>query len=223
MRTIGIDGLFNARATSARMPWLIRTGAPESVSAEGIATLHALGVSVIIDLRESSETGASDHGIPVRSVRIYGATPPQTGRLEDVYEALLRERGHALATAVGLIADADGAALVHCTAGKDRTGLVVALARLAAGDATEQVVADYVLSEPDVRSVREPHALAVARDLPAAERDETLRLHLASPREAIEHALGVIDEFGGADAYLTRNGLRDEQLAALRRKHEETT
>lgn len=223
MRTIGIDGLFNARATSVRMPWLVRTGAPESVSAEGITTLHALGVSVIIDLREPSETGASDHGIPVRSVRIYGAEPPQTGRLEDVYEALLRERGRALASAVGLIADADGAALVHCTAGKDRTGLVVALARLAAGDSAEHVVADYVVSEPDVRSVREPHALSVARDLPAAERDETLRLHLASPREAIEHALHVIDEFGGADAYLTRNGLQDDQLAALRRKHEEAT
>ena len=149
---------------------------------------------------------------------IYGAEPPQTGRLEDIYETLLRERGVALAAAVGLIADADGAALVHCTAGKDRTGLVVALARLAAGDSAEQVVADYVLSEPDVRPVREPHAQAVARELPVAERDETLRLHLASPREAIEHALAVIDELGGAAAYLAGNGLSDAQLRELRRK-----
>jgi len=220
MRTIGIDGLFNARATSASEPWLIRTGAPEALSAEGVSTLRALGVSVIVDLREPSEIGVAEHGIPVRSVGIYGAEPPQTGRLEDVYETLLRERGAALATAVGLIADAEGAALVHCTAGKDRTGLVVALARLAAGDSAEQVVADYVLSEPDVRPVREPHAQAVARDLPAAERDETLRLHLASPREAIEHALAVIDELGGAVAYLSRNGLTDAQRDALRRKRE---
>lgn len=220
MRTIGIDGLFNARATSASAPWLIRTGAPETLSAEGVSTLRALGVSVIIDLREPSEIGVAGHGIPVRSVGIYGVEPPQTGRLEDVYETLLRERGVALATAVGIIADAEGAALVHCTAGKDRTGLVVALARLAAGESTEQVVADYVLSEPDVRSVREPHALAVVSELPAAERDETLRLHLASPREAIEHALDVIEELGGAVAYLTRNGLTDAQCHELRRKRE---
>ncbi|MCS3844665.1 tyrosine-protein phosphatase [Microbacterium sp. AK031] len=220
MRTIGIDGLFNARATSESAPWLIRTGAPEALSAEGASTLRALGVSVIIDLREPSEIGASEHGIQVRSVGIYGAPPPQTGRLEDVYETLLRERGGALATAVGIIADAEGAALVHCTAGKDRTGLVVALARLAAGDSAEQVVADYVLSEPDVRPVRELHALALARELPATERDETLRLHLASPREAIEHALAVIDELGGAVAYLTRNGLSEAQRDKLRRKRE---
>lgn len=222
MRTIGIDGLFNARATSTRMPWLIRTGAPESVSAEGIATLHELGVSVIIDLREPSELGAADHGIPVRSVSVYGTEPPQTGRLEEIYEGLLRERGQELATAVGLIADARGAALVHCTAGKDRTGLVVALARLAAGEETDRVVSDYTLSEPDVRPVREQHALALAGALPAAKRAETMRLHLESPREAIEHALDVIDQLGGAEVYLTRNGLSEQQLAALRRKHEAT-
>lgn len=220
MRTIGIDGLFNTRATSASAPWLIRTGAPDLLSAEGVSALRALGVSVIVDLREPSEIGVAEHGIPVRSVGIYGAKPPQTGRLEDVYETLLRERGGALATAVGFIADADGAALVHCTAGKDRTGLVVALARLAAGDSAEQVVEDYVLSEPDVRPIREQHALALARELPAAQRDETLRLHLASPREAIEHALAVIDELGGAARYLAENGLTDVQYHALRRKRE---
>lgn len=221
MHTIGIDGLFNVRATSSDLPWLIRTGAPGAVGEAGIATLQRLGVSVVIDLREPSEAGAVDHGIPVRSVRIYGAEPPATGRLEDIYEALLRERGPALATAVGLIADAEGAALVHCTAGKDRTGLVVALARLAAGESAAQVIDDYVLSEPDVRPVREQHAAAIARSLPVEHRDETLRLHLASPREAIEHALSVIEELGGAAQYLTRHGLTSQQLKALRRKHEE--
>lgn len=220
MQAVGIEGLFNTRATSEKAPWLIRTGAPEGISAEGVSTLHALGVSVIIDLREPSESGASDHGIPVRSVPLYGTEPPQAGRLEDVYEALLRERGEALAAAVAVIADAGGAAVVHCTAGKDRTGLVVALARRAAGATAEQVIADYERSAPDVRVVREPHALAMAGTMSAEQRDETLRLHLESPREAIVHALDVIDEFGGAAAYLLRHGLRPEQLAALRTKQE---
>jgi len=222
MRVIGIDGLFNARATSARRPWLIRTGAPENISAEGIAALRTLGVSVVVDLREPSETGTASHGFPVRSVGIYGTQPPQTGRLEEIYEELLRERGNALARAVGLVADAEGAALVHCTAGKDRTGLVVTLARLAAGESRDRVISDYVLSAADVRVVREEHALAMARALPAEERAETMRLHLESPREAIEHALTVIDQLGGSEEYLLRKGLREQQLAALRRKHEAT-
>ncbi|MFP3381581.1 tyrosine-protein phosphatase, partial [Bacillus sp. SIMBA_069] len=52
--------------------------------------------------------------------------------------------GTQLATAVRLIADSgEDPVLVHCTAGKDRTGLVVALALLAAGVDREDVVADY--------------------------------------------------------------------------------
>lgn len=222
MRAIGIEGVFNARATSARMPWLIRTGAPENISAGGIAALRSLGVSVIVDLREPSEIAVAAHGFPVRSVGVYGTEPPQIGRLEVIYEKLLRERGNALARSVGLIADAEGAALVHCTAGKDRTGLVVALARLAAGETREQVVSDYVLSAPEVRAAREEHALAMANALPTEERAETMRLHLESPREAIDHALTVIDQLGGSEEYLLREGLREQQLAALRRKHEAT-
>lgn len=220
MRAIGIDGLFNVRAMGMSAPWLIRSGAPDAISEAGIAALREFGVSVIVDLREPSETRTTAHGIPVRSVAVYGTQPPQSGRLEDVYEGLIRERGRALARAVGAVADAEGAALVHCTAGKDRTGLVAALARMAAGESREAVISDYVLSAPDVRAVREDVAFALTRGLPADERAEAMRLHLESPREAIEHALAVIDQLGGAEAYLLRCGLREGQLAALRRKHE---
>ncbi|WP_082406554.1 tyrosine-protein phosphatase [Microbacterium sp. No. 7] len=226
MRTIGIDGLFNARATEGAAPWLVRTGAPGDVGPDGAAALRALGVTVVVDLREPSESGAAsgtasgtaDHGIPVRSVHLYGTEPPRIGRLEDIYEGLLRERCAALAEAVVAVADAEGAALVHCTAGKDRTGLVVALARLAAGAAREEVVADYERSGDDVRPVRAPHALAASAGLDGAERAETLRLHLESPREAIVHALAVVDELGGVVAYLRRHGLDDARLARLRQK-----
>ena len=52
------------------------------------------------------------------------------------------------------------------------------------------------------------------------DRADILRLHLDSPREAIAHALAVIDEWGGAAEYLKAHGLRDPQLAALRAKRE---
>lgn len=219
MQTIAIDGLFNARATHAQTPWLVRSGATDAVSREGAAALRALGVTVVVDLREPTEVPASDHGIPIRSVRIYAGEPPVSGRLEEIYETLLRTRGEALTAAVAEVADAEGAALVHCTAGKDRTGLVVALATQAAGDTAEQILDDYVRSEADVRSVREPFALAIVGGMPAEDRAETLRLHLESPREAMEHALAVIDEHGGAAEYLTRHGLHPDQLRTLRRKN----
>ena len=218
MRTIEIDGLFNVRSSSAAAPWLVRSGAPEALTDSGADALRRLGVTMIIDLREGDEAGVSTHGIQVVSVPLYGETAPATGHLEDVYESLLRDRGTALAAAVGAVADADGAVLVHCTAGKDRTGLVVALARLAAGHDASDVIDDYVLSGATVRPIREPHALAIAEGQPATLRAQTLRLHLDSPREAMVHALDVIDRLGGAPRYLLDNGLDEQQLHRLRAK-----
>lgn len=218
MLAIDVDGLFNVRANDVVAPWILRSGAPEALSAAGEDALIAMGVSVIVDLREPTESGAVSHGIRIASVPVYGTEPPATGTLEAIYEGLLRERGEALAAAVGAIADAEGAALVHCTAGKDRTGLVVALARSAAGASEENVIADYVLSAPQVRPVRAQHAERVAASVVEQERAEVLRLHLESPPEAITYALSVIRDFGGAERYLREQGLSEEQLVALRRK-----
>lgn len=218
MEALRIDGLFNVRASAPKAPWIIRSGATETLTPAGAASLRRLDVTAILDLREQGESEAPQHGIPVRSVPLYGTRPPEIGRLEEIYESLLRERGHALSEAVGVIADSAGAVLVHCTAGKDRTGLVVALARLAAGESTAAVIEDYSLSGPHVHGVRSEHAHRVAEEAADAERAEILRLHLDSPPEAITHALAVIDEFGGAAEYLLAHGLSDQQLNALRRK-----
>jgi protein-tyrosine phosphatase len=220
MQAIEIEGLFNVRASGTESPWLLRSGATEQITDVGADDLRAQGVSVIIDLREPAEIGTARHGLPVRSVPLYGEEPPATGRLEDIYESLLRDRGHAITRAAAAIADAEGAALVHCTAGKDRTGLVVSLVRRAAGASADEVVADYVLSGHGVRAARAAHAssIADASGGDAHERAEILRLHLDSPVEAIEHALAVLDELGGAERYLLSHGLDPAQLERLRRK-----
>ncbi|WP_181064495.1 tyrosine-protein phosphatase [Pseudoclavibacter sp. AY1F1] len=218
MRAIEIDGLFNARAADATTPWIVRAGSPDALTVGGETALRDLGVSLILDLRERAESGIRDHGIPVRQVPLYGSEPPVAGRLEDIYETLLRVRGGALAEAVAVLANAEHGVLVHCTAGKDRTGLVVALAQLVGGASESEVVADYARSGAEVRAVREPFALAVAAAYPSEQRDEILRLHLDSPPAAIEYALDVLRELGGAEAYLRGHGLTDEQVGALRGK-----
>lgn len=219
MQAIEVGGLFNVRASKAHAPWLVRSGAAEDITAEGADTLQALGLTVVLDLREPCEVGVVAHGVPVRSVQLYGAAPPRTGRLEEIYEFLLRERGEALTRAVSVIADATGGVLVHCTAGKDRTGLVVALASRAAGVAPADVIADYARSGSQIREVREAYALEVAGDVPAVDRADILRLHLDSPPEAMQHALLVLEQLGGPETYLLAHGMDGNQLAALRRKH----
>ena len=62
------------------------------------------------------------------------------------YLAYLRDRPDNIVASLRTIADADGAVVVHCAAGKDRTGVVVALALSAVGVPRERIVADYAAS-----------------------------------------------------------------------------
>lgn len=220
MSGITIEGTYNARWSDAGEHRLARAAALDEVGQGGAATLGTLGLTRVVDLREDGERGPAGHDVPVVTVPLYLLPdgPPQTGSLEQVYDFLLRERGTELTRAVAAIAAAPGPVLVHCTAGKDRTGLVIALALLAAGHSEADVVADYARSTGVVRARRAEHAHTVlaALALPAAEHRSSLRLHLDSPPEAMEHALRTLAAEGGAAAYLLRHGLPAEHLQALR-------
>jgi protein tyrosine phosphatase (PTP) superfamily phosphohydrolase (DUF442 family) len=223
MSGITIEGTYNARwatLSPGRTPWLARTASLDSVSAAGAAQIASLGFALVLDLREDGERALPTHGVAVTHVPLFRLPdgPPASGTLERLYEFLLVERAPQLAEAVAAIADASGPVLVHCTAGKDRTGLVVALALLAAGHDETDVVADYALST-GVRAERKAIAEAtlLPMNLDAADHAASLRLHLDSPAEAMQHALRTLSVLGGAEAFLIRNGLRAEQLQALRR------
>jgi protein-tyrosine phosphatase len=227
MPGITIEGTYNARwapSISTASPWLARAAALDAVDAVGDAQLSELGIGLVVDLREPGERGVVSHGVEVAHVPLYRLPggPPQSGTLEQVYDFLLTERAAQLAEAVAAIADSESPVLVHCTAGKDRTGLVVALALLAAGRDDDAVVADYALSSGVVRAARHSIVDDTLRrlGLDADDHAAALRLHLDSPAEAMRHALGTITALGGAEALLLRGGLRAEQLRALRRKSE---
>jgi len=224
MSAIAIEGTYNARwatLSPGATPWLARAASLDPVGAAGGDRLADLGIGLVLDLREQDERAEPRHGIAVTHVPLYRlpAGPPQSGSLEQVYDFLLTERARQLAEAVAVIADSPTPVLVHCTAGKDRTGLVVALALLAAGHDEADVVADYSMSAGVVRARRREIAEEAlgALDLDAASHAAALRLHLDSPAEAMEHALRTVSSLGGAEAFLIHNGLTAERLQSLRR------
>jgi len=221
MHSLTIAGTYNARWVPTEAAGrLARSAALDGLDATGASDLDDHGIALVLDLRENSERAAVPHGVAVAHVPLYRLPDglPTSGSLERVYEFLLTQRGRELGEAVAAVADATGPVLVHCTAGKDRTGLVVALALLASGHSEQLVVADYVLSTGVVRERR----LAIAEstlaalDLDAESHAAALRLHLDSPAEAIEHALRILDAAGGAEAYLVRHGVTAQQLRSLR-------
>jgi hypothetical protein len=94
--------------------------------------------------------------------------------LRRVYRAYLDERGHHLVTLARLVASSTIATLVHCAAGKDRTGVAVAMLLDAVGVERSAVVADYTATNDVLEHV--VRTLAVAYGHPAKTCYRGLRL-----------------------------------------------
>jgi hypothetical protein len=139
------------------------------------------------------------------------------------YLGYLHDRGENVVEAVRRLAAQDaGPALVHCAAGKDRTGVLVALVLDAVGVERDAVVADYALSAGQVEAMFRRWTTAAGVPMP-----EDLTPHL--PRaEVIAQVLAHLDaEFGaggiggaagGAEGWLLANGLDEASLQRLRER-----
>lgn len=105
-------------------------------------------------------------------------------------------------TALGRL---DGPVLVHCAAGKDRTGLIVALTHHVAGVAPEAIVADYLLTNDPERFARRGPGLAahIAEITGRTPTEEVLHLAMSVDATYLEIALAAIAERSGdIDSYL---------------------
>ena len=148
-----------------------------------------------------------------------GAERPKPPRRDDDYWAshylgYLADRPDSVLGALQVVAESRGATIVHCAAGKDRTGTVVGLALSVAGVSDEDVVADYVATGERIEAIV---ARLMAR--PAYEevlRDQPMSHHLPRP-ETMERILAVLAErHGGAAGWLLENGWSEDQVAQLR-------
>lgn len=142
------------------------------------------------------------------------AAPDVTTATRDVYLLFLERFERNVAAGIRAVARApEGGVAVHCVGGKDRTGLLSALLLHLAGVDTEQIAADYALSEERLRP-RENGWLAEAET--DAERERIRRIS-RTPQESI---VGVFEElerrYGSVEGYLRTAGLEDEELARAR-------
>jgi protein tyrosine/serine phosphatase len=128
----------------------------------------------------------------------------------------LRRRPDSVRASIEAIARADGAVLVHCAAGKDRTGVVVALALDAAGIDRDAIVADYLATAERIESILARLARSPTyRD----ELDTDDPQRHAPVRGTIERLFELVDEqHGGPAAWLSAQGLTDGDLERLRRR-----
>jgi protein tyrosine/serine phosphatase len=132
------------------------------------------------------------------------------------YLSYLRRRPDSIVAAVGTIARTDRAVLVHCAAGKDRTGVVVALALDAVGVEREAIVADYMVTGERIEAVM---GRLMASPTYRAELEGHDPFDHAPRVGTMERVLELVDRrSGGAAAWLSEHGLGDADLEALRRR-----
>jgi protein tyrosine/serine phosphatase len=199
---------------------LIRSDNLSRLTDAGVTALREASVSRIIDVRTPPECDGDPSPFATdplyRNMPLYNADDPYdpTLSLEQNYMAMLDLHPELLAAAVGAIADAPtGAVVVHCHAGKDRSGNVVALALSIAGVPAQSVAADYAFLDDRMRD-HFAEQLALIND--PNERSQLAESFTARPETMLAVRQHLEDQYGGAEAYLRQGGLGDNQLSALR-------
>jgi protein-tyrosine phosphatase len=245
-RLVPLEGTLNFRdlggypATGGVTRWgaVYRSDRLSELTDADVAHLATIGLRTVCDFRYDREVEEDPSRLPdgARVVRLaVGAAPGDNPRsLEDMirareiaqvttasmaegYVAMLERQAALFGDLIRLVAqDHHHAVVIHCTAGKDRTGLGAALLLGAVGVAEDVIVEDYALTD-QYRSVHRlaeigPKIAAQGLDL------EDLKVLFTAPAETMALTLGhITDRWGGIEGYLTGPaGVTTADLGALR-------
>jgi protein tyrosine/serine phosphatase len=132
------------------------------------------------------------------------------------YLGYLENRPEEVVGALRSIVAAPGAAVVHCAAGKDRTGVVIALALTIAGVEPEVIVADYVATNDRIEAIVE--RLRRSKMYGGDVGTRPVRAHEARA-ETMQAFLEQLDaRYGGLPHWLAEQGFTADEIAQLRAK-----
>jgi protein tyrosine/serine phosphatase len=239
-RALAWDGCSNVRDLGGhptelggltRYRAVVRAETPRRLTNAGWDALVDYGVRRIVDLRAASEIALD----PPRSRRVEVIHVPllpdydhadwaeldalletaggtQEAALPVMYLAWLEWYGASFVEALRAVADApDGAVVVHCEGGKDRTGLIAALLLRLAGVPVADIAHDYSLSEGNLR-------LGGWIDEAPTPRERELRaLRIVTPADAMTTVLTSLEErHGDVGGFLADAGAAGATLDCVR-------
>jgi protein-tyrosine phosphatase len=212
---------------------MVRSDTMVHLTAAGREAVGAYGVTSVIDLRSPAEMRGAPNPFARTTVSGRGQGPDtyrpayahiplvddsgmrRLGEAPGMFERylmMLDQRPKAFRAVFRTAAQSEGAVVVHCFAGKDRTGLIAALMLAVAGVPDGAIAADF--AETDVHLAQRYEDWVAAA--PLEQRDD-IREELRCPPERI---LGVLDhlrrKWGGVEGYLESAGLKPTELDHLR-------
>lgn len=225
------DGCVNVRDVGG----LVRADNIRFLSDEGWHALVDHGVSRVVDLRfadELAEDVPREAPVEVVHISLLGdqrndeweaeyealmdATPAAEEYLVRVYTLFLERHRERFARVFEAIADAPpGAVVVHCYGGKDRTGLVAALALRLVGESLDEVAADYARTEANLAE-RHARWIEAAADPVERHRRELLG---PAPASAMRRVIEDLESrHGSVEEYLRGGGLSDAAIVSVRKR-----
>ncbi|MFD6175791.1 MULTISPECIES: tyrosine-protein phosphatase [unclassified Isoptericola] len=187
-----LGGLPTADGRRVREGALFRSGSHERLTATTVAAVRRGGVGRVVDLRGRTECGEQPSPFVGESVyqnvpmvaEVLAYVPPP-----DTYAPMLDGHRRRIGAAFRAVVEAPpGTVVVHCQAGRDRTGVLVALLLSVAGVAPERVADEYARTEG------------------------------CDPGTMLNTVAHLEDRYGGVAAYLTGSGVAPAQLEEVRRR-----
>jgi protein-tyrosine phosphatase len=235
---LSVDGLVNIRdlggmvtqsGRTVRSGRVIRSDNPKALTDGGRQQLlEQVEPGYVVDLRMALEFRREGYDLGPAVTVVNCPMTPQSGvnqeqidagmcdNLIDDYMQQIAVNGQYVAQALAVIANAEGQpVVVHCTAGKDRTGIVIAMLLDILGVSHEHIVADYHVTTknmaPIIEGIRnapvfKENGLAAAPDWIFASDPETMAGFLERMTET----------YGSAEAWALGAGLTPEQIEGLR-------
>lgn len=207
---------------------VFRAGVLSYVTATDHACLNALGIRTICDLRRAEERAKEptrwpdasackmhwDDESDTQSLRKYVAERPANSAgmfaaMLDLYRALPIRMSKRIRGMLMSIIENRLPLLVHCAAGKDRTGIAIAVLLSALGVRREAVLEDYLLTndvgnfEAFIRGREDAQmGLADAKHPLLAMPQEMRQVAFSAHPEFLSAAFASIDELGDIDGYV---------------------
>jgi len=212
---------------------IYRSGALEQMTAADALWLsEELGLHTVLDLRHHDELAMRSGPHPLEDrVFLNSIFPDETtvqGTIEELnglygpgisprrYLHYLGVGGDRLARAFALFGDeANYPFLVHCTAGKDRTGVLIGMIMDVLGVSTEDIAHEYGLSDLSIDRLM-AYLRSSGRDLQGTE--EEIRARLATPPEKMAGFIELLhNEHGSSEAFFLSQGVPQETIDSVRR------
>lgn len=215
-----LGGYNTIHGEQTRWHTFIRSSDLSEITEEDKNFLINYGVKTVIDLRSADEANqypnplANEDNIHYINIPLLNSDvanlifSDSNFTLGKMYIDLLQNED-GIKKVFQSIVKADGCVLYHCSAGKDRTGIISMLLLALAGVQKQDIISNYEVTYTNIEKLREKFK---AYSLPNEE------FLLSKPESIIEAYNYICERFGNAENYLLKIGITENEIDTIRNR-----